>query len=112
MRVQCSNVHDFLFHLTKGAVVGKTVYVERSVRPLDGDRRTAVRFEVVLQASAVMGFPEGGEYLLQTGESCGIDYRDASKESVGSERADELKEAVEHFCHGNGLVVMPGLVDV
>jgi len=108
LRITCHTIADFVCHLGKSEVYGKTIYVDRNERHEGFD---GVKVEVSFQASAVLLLPGGGECLLQTGEVCGVDIRDASPDYSGSDRASELREFVQSFCERNGLVVMPGIVD-
>lgn len=113
MRVACSTIADFLENLESepaDRVLNKVVYASKTCRPVDGTRRDAVKFSVVFQVGAVVKLEDGGEYLLDGGEDCGMDYHDASQAYGGSERADELRQMVRDVCNRMGLVVRPGLV--
>jgi hypothetical protein len=55
---------------------------------------------------------EGGEYLLQMGVECGMDYRDSTNELSGTEEAYRQRKLIEDFCKNNGLTVRPGVVQV
>ena len=117
MKVTAQTVDEFLRCLAaepEDAVLQKAVRVSVVQRPLDGNDK--VRWMITLQASAVVGIieegEEGGQYLLQVGEECGVDYRDASQETPGTERAYELKGMIEDYCRGHALRVLPGTIDV
>jgi len=112
MRVECYCLDDFLEHLrVKGSLVyGNVVYVNVNTNPLDDNRRNAVRFMVVFQASAVIDLQEGSQYLLQTGEDCGVDVRDAIPSYEGTEMAKRLRHSLESFCAERGLSLLPGIV--
>jgi len=115
MRVECHSISDFLVNLKAEppeAVLNGVVYASTTKNPIDGDKRTAVKWRVVFQASVVVSLAGGGEYLLDAGEDCGGDYTDATQEFDGSERADELRGAVESVCRERGLAVRPGVVGV
>lgn len=80
-----------------------------SRRPLGDDSRKAVKHQVVIQASVVLGLGDG-EALLVAGEDCGMDYADQGGDQGGSDRASELKAIIVRCCDGRGLVVRPGVV--
>jgi hypothetical protein len=112
MRVRVDSLDDFLDNLRESRVVQGVVWVSRTENPLDGEnRREAVRFRVDLQASAVCEFGEG-EYLLEYGEYCGIDYRDASQEMEGTDRAAMLRVRLVEHCREHGLALRPGVIDM
>lgn len=121
MKITAQTVDEFLRCLKaepSGAVLQNVVRVSVAKRPMDGNsKRDAVKWQVTLQASAVVGIIEdgeeqGGQYLLQVGEECGVDYRDASQETPGTERADELRRMIQDYCDGHSLRVLPGTIDV
>lgn len=113
MRVICTTLDDFIANLRMeppSAVLQQAVRASVSSRPLDGDKQKAVKFNVVFQASAVVNLDDGGQYLLDYGEDCGIDYRDSSQEFVGTQRANELKIKLTEFCDDQGLKIRPGVI--
>lgn len=116
MRVQCSSIDDFLANLNKcgGTVLNGTVFVDESRRPAHGQHpNVSVRWIVEIQASAVVELPDNrGEFLLQAGEECGLDYTDATQEFDGSDRAAELRGQLEGYCESRQLSLLPGIVDV
>ncbi len=112
MRVTCSSIADFLKNL--GSVVpervfDRTVYAEVSKTPV-GDAREAVKFNVDIQVSTVIEAVDGGQYLLVTGEHCGVDYEDAIAERLGTERASNLLRMLEDHCKERGIRILPGIV--
>lgn len=112
MRVECQSVSDFLENLKSvpsESVNGKIVYVNLNRNPIDGTKRDAVKFNVVIQAFAVVDIV-GGQYLLVCGEDCGRDYEDSSQEFLGSEKAKELRATLNGFCSERGLAIRPGSV--
>ncbi len=111
MRIQTYSLNDFLANLEQSGVVGKTVWVDRTENPVDGDRRTAVKFSVVFQATAVCQFAEG-EFLLDLGVDCGFDYRDSSQDDSASQEAGRLRTELVEFCEERGLTVRPGIADM
>jgi len=115
MRIVCNTVVDFLRNLElegPEAVLQKAVRVSVSSVPLDENKREAVKFSVMLQASAVVCLPEGGEYLLEVGVDCGRDYKDDSHEYEGTRTATAARKRIEEFCEKHGLDVRPGVIDL
>ena len=113
MRVTCSSIEEFLENIQQvdsEKVYSKVIFVSLTRRPLDGDKRHAARFQVVLQVSAVINDEEGGQYLLLAGEDCGIDYEDATQEKNGSDAAAALQHQLMSFCDLRGLGIRPGNV--
>lgn len=118
MRVEVAAIDEFLEHLRAvgpGRVFGGTVYCSTFHRPIDGDKRSALKFSVVIQASAVVDVPskdgrEAGQFVLDGAEDCGRDYCDQSGEKAGSERAAELRAKLYHWCVENKIELMPGVV--
>ncbi len=115
MRITCQSIEEFLRCLEAeppDAVLQKVVRVSRVFRALD-DERPPVKLMVTLQASAVVGIMgEEGQFLLQAGEECGVDYRDSTQEEAGTEKADELRKMIREYCDRHGLEVRPGVIDV
>lgn len=119
MRVVCSSVSDFMKDLETqvGAsgpdcVVQKTVRINIDKSSLEGKPiRDSVKIGVILQASAVIILSNDGEYLLQLGFDCGVDYLDASKELRGTKVAEALSVEIENFCRTLGLVTGPGMIE-
>ncbi|MDO8682502.1 MAG: hypothetical protein Q7N50_03355 [Armatimonadota bacterium] len=104
---------DFFQHLNvvkPDDIYGRVIYVDVNRRCIDGQGQPKVRWSVVIQASAVVASEDGGQYLLQAGEDCGLDYEDASKEHTGTERAKSLREALEDRCVDLKLRLLPGVV--
>lgn len=112
MRVTTGSIDDFLANLRAAKpeqVLQRIVYVDVRNTPVGADS-AGMKSSVIIQATAVIAMPEGGEYLLVGGEACGFDYRDNGGEYPGSERAGELKTEVERYCGTVGLAVRPGSV--
>lgn len=110
MRVTCATVEEFLTNLGSvqpSDVFQQRVYVSRTPRRVD---EAGVKIAVTLHASAVISL-EGGEYLLDYGEDCGLDYEDASQQYDGTNAASMRKAAIAAVCERLGLKVMPGVVD-
>ena len=115
MRVTCGTIDEFIENLKAlphGAVFQKVIYVSRTRNSIDGTARNGVRFSVVLQASAVVDLGDDGQYLLEAGEDCGIDYEDSTQERKGTERASELRQKIKRHCESHGIDVRPGIVDM
>ncbi len=121
MRIICTNLDDFIENLEKEPsenILRKTVYVSRTVNPVDGTKLTAVKFSVNFQASAIVNLVEEngndsyGQYLLEFGEDCGFDYDDSTQEKKGSERCEDLRKRLECCCLSRGLHIRPGILDM
>ena len=111
-RVLCSTVEDFIANLRAGAEIFENTIWACVVRsPLDGTKRDAAKFEVVIQASAVVQQAET-EYLVDFGEQCGRDYEDASQDKAGTARAHEILELIHQYAKERGLRVLPGVLDI
>jgi len=108
MRVVVHTVEDFLQNLNgclPSAIVEKTIWVDQTRRKV-----SEARFLVNLQASCVVDIKDG-QFLLQYGEDCGMDYEDSEPELEGTKSAEEKREALNSFCKYRGLSVRPGIVD-
>ena len=113
MRVTCSSIAEFLECLSyEKKVLFDTIRFSTIRKPLDGTNRSATKFEVVVQASAVVAVDEDAEYLLEAGESCGKDYHDADASREGSDTAQIHKRTVEEFAaqFTPPLKVLPGVI--
>ena len=111
MRIITNSLGDFLENLGQGPVVGGVVWVNRTENPMDGNRRDAIKYSVVFQASAVCDFLEG-QYLLELGVDCGHDVRDCNNDCSASEEAERLRAELIGFCSAKGLAVRPGIIDM
>jgi hypothetical protein len=116
MRVVCTELNDFITNLQvepTTSVLQQVVHISTNRRPLDNlDKHKAVRFNVTFHASAVVCLDDGGQYLLDYGEDCGIDYEDAEKELTGTQHANSLRKKLIEFCDECGLKVRPGIIEV
>ena len=116
MKIVCSTVEEFLENLNDEnpqSFLRGTIQVSVSRNPLDGTKRDAVKFSVNLQASVLVNMPEDeGQYLIEVGEDCGIDYQDASMDLAGSDVAAEKRAQIIEYCEANGLRVRPGMIEV
>ncbi len=115
MRITCQDIHEFLECIEAERpsvcknILQNTIRISRIRKPIDGE----VKFLISIQASTVINLPDDeGQYLLEVGEECGIDYEDASKDMAGSRRATELREMIVEFCRKHGLSVLPGIIDM
>jgi len=115
MRVACPTVDDFLTNLlAEGSerVYRKVVYVSITKNPVDGNKKTAIRWDVNFQTSAIIELEDEGQYLLEFGEDCGMDYHEAEPELNGTDHAKKLKNMILAACLENDLVVRPGIIDM
>jgi len=111
MKVSCLSIADYLENLhTVKDVYDKTIRVSVIRRPVDGTSRDAIKFDVVLQSSTVVLVNEESEYILEAGETCGVDYEESTPERKGSERAQELKKQIVELAVGKGWQVLPGII--
>ena len=69
-----------------------------------------VRFEIILQASAILTYNDGGEGLLEVGVGCGPDLEDA-EDFPGTEQAKKLESQITEFTDKRGWRVLPGIID-
>ena len=101
MRVVCQMIDEFFENLTsepKGSLFRDTIRINNVRQPLDGNRFAALKFQIIVQVSAVVDLGEDGQYLLEAAEDCGIDYADASQEKEGTEQANELRLKINQEC--------------
>ncbi len=113
MRITCHSVADFLVVLEGEKVYQKTIYVNKTKRPLNGNTpRDATSFEVVFQASAVIDYSDGGQALVECGEICGIDRESDGGEWDGSEAEASLRDSIQKFCKEQNLTMKPGILDM
>jgi len=113
MIISCNTIEEFCANIKEeNTLVENTVWTSITKNPLDGDKRSAVIFEVTFQASAVVVFSDGGETLLELGIDCGKDFHDATQDYVGSEEAAVLRDQLNQFCNGRGILPRPGIVSM
>lgn len=113
MRVICQTVDEFLECLEQEKdILQNTVRVSISERPIDKGARDSIKYEIVLQASAVVNIEEGSQYLLEYAKDCGIDVRDADPSLDASYRAKAIKEKIKKFAEAKALKVMPGFIQI
>ena len=108
MRIECHSIDDFITNLwtePPGSVMQKQICVDVTSRDVDG-----IKFMINIQATAVIDLPDGGQYLLQAGEDCGIDYRDTTQDYAGSEKMEEQKDKLKNVCEELGLTIRPGVI--
>jgi hypothetical protein len=113
MRVTCNSINAFLDNLKPikhDNIFGSVVYVDTDMKPVDNqDKRKAIKFLVVIIASAVVDLPTG-QYLLVAGEECGFDLIAEGGYQDGSDKALELKRMIGSFCDTIGVSVQSGIV--
>ena len=120
MRVTCQTVEEFIECLQGNAdkILDEIIRVSCLEKPIDGNKRDAVKFEIYLQASAVITASDGGQYLLEVDDFCGIDYRDASKELNGTEEFNKSRKKIKDHCDyvrsygGSNLKIRPGVINI
>lgn len=123
MIVNCSTMREFIEEIDTqikkhgtDCVYQKTIRLSVEEQPLQDNekqpRNSVVRWEVALKVSAVMDLGDGGQYLLQAREICGIDYRDASNELNGSEELEKRKMMIKSFCNHHSIRIGPGVIQV
>lgn len=124
MRVTCETVDEFIECLraecqAHSTIFQDTIRVSICRRPIDKSAREALKFEVVLQASAVVVVDQESQYLLEVGEYCGKDYADDPPNDEGTQKAKALKEKIEDFAKGwwrqefdsgASLKILPGMI--
>lgn len=112
MRVSCNLFDDWMQNLVSvERVFGGTVYFSVTRQPQDGqDRRKALVFSVVVQASAVIELSEDSQYLLECGEDVGTDNLCADGHTDGSDRAKVYRDRLVEFAEPRGIKVMPGII--
>ena len=116
MRIVCPVIEDFLDTLETeengtGSIYRKHVHLSRFRQPVDGNSRDAVKFLINMQLSAIIETEDGGQYLLQFGEDCGMDYKDSGGAYEGTKVYEKRKKQVVKCCERLGLVLRPGVVD-
>lgn len=114
MRVVCSELDEFVTNLRlepASCVLQQSVRISVTTQPIDGSKHDASRFRVTFHASAVVELEGGGQYLLDCGVDCGVDYRDASQEMLGTAQAEALRAKLVEFCDDYGLKVRPGIIE-
>jgi len=116
MKVNCGSLTDFLANLqglSDNEIFRKTVWVQVDFVPLDGktpgeSARTKVEFMAVALADHSQG-----QYLIEFGLDCGVDYREGGEPELnGTKRADLEEGNLEVYCEERGLTLLPGLLDV
>lgn len=119
MRITCQTLDGFLGDLktsideaSPNVVLQRTVRVEVYERSMEEKPvRDSIRVQIVIQASAVVAMGDDGEYLLQFGQDCGIDYNDGSGEMNGTIKANKLRAKIQEFCDDEGLRIGPGTIE-
>jgi len=120
MRITCTSIDGFIQNLKSAKVVFRnTIHYEITKRSRTKESiRSSPTVEVFFHVGCIIDVPpdenspEGGQYLLESGEPCGIDYQDSSQEFGGTERANELKDLIAEVCTERNLYLLPGTVSV
>lgn len=113
MTVTCLNIDEFIANLeNEHKLFQDVVRVSIGRRPVGPENeQKAYRFDVVLQASAVVYVDEDqGQFLLQVGVDCGRDYEDADAERPGTAIAKGLFNRIEQYVKERGWRVLPGII--
>jgi hypothetical protein len=93
------------------SLVRNAVHFSLTRRGLDTqDLHRAIKIQIVVHASAIINIDDG-QFLLDYGEDCGIDYCDGTNEKSGSSKAQELRSQLETFCIQSNIRMLPGVVD-
>lgn len=110
MRVTCQSFDEFMECL-KSLGADESLYAD-SVRVSISYRDTQETSRIVtFQASAVVVRLDGGEYLLECGQTCGKDFLDRGGKHIGSEAAEEKKRQLAEYC-GSKWKVLPGVIQI
>ena len=113
MLISCNTMEEFCANIKEeNKLVENTIWTSITKNPLDGDKRSAVKFEVTFQASAVIIFGDNGEALLELGVDCGKDFHDATQDYIGSEEAETLRDQLNQFCNGRDILSRSGIVSM
>lgn len=110
MQIFTHSIDEFIRCLDhESSLFGGALRVSTIRNPIDGTKRTAIRFDVVFSASAVILNGED-QYLLRSEQSCGVDYEDSSNDSSGSCLASSLSNKIKSYADGRGWKVLPGII--
>ena len=111
MRITCTTIDEFLECLdAEEKIFQGVIRVCAGRRPLDPSAREQTRFDVIIQASALVEVADA-EYLLQVGLSCGKDYEDASQSREGSENVAAIRQRITEYAAGRQWRVLPGVIE-
>lgn len=109
MRVTCNTVEEFIECLrNEKSLFQNTVRVNLSERALDTD---GIKYEITIQASAVVIVDETSQYLLEYGEDCGKNYKNGEGEE-GTQNALKKKESIESYAKDREWKVLPGVIQI
>jgi len=114
VRVVCNSIDEFIRNLDEpGAnLFQNAVRLSTDLQHLNGrNKREATVFKVEFQATTVVQQGDA-EYLLVFVEDCGMDHRDAQEDDEGTERAEELREALNKVCVEKGFELKPGFIEI
>lgn len=113
MRIKCANVSEFFQNLEQAPVLHNTIYVSRRENSLTNEStRQSTSIEIILHCTAIIEFADGGGALVESSEVCGIDRLTADGELEGSVVFAELKSQIDNYATDNGLIVLPGVLDI
>jgi len=117
MRVSCLTVGDFIENLTQvkdDDVHLKRVWINTTYQTMDGAKRVqdSVKVNVNFQASTVITTGDG-DYILELGIECGVDYKDGPKPELhGTEEKERVRAEIVDYCERRGWFVLPGILDM
>ena len=111
MRIKCSTVRSFLDNLKEQKTYNNTIFVDKYWEPINGTRRDATVFDIVMHLTCVVVYQDGGEALLDCAVDCGRD-REEDPVLEASVKYDEFFATISAYCDEHGLVVKPGIVDM
>jgi len=109
MIIDTRTVEDFLQILSTYKIVNKVIHVDRTQRVITEEDHVVLVSEIILQASAVIEYDDGGQALVRVGETCGID-RLSEKETDGTMRRDTLCEVLQTY--RTDVQILPGMIDL
>lgn len=109
MIIDTRTVEDFLQILSTYKIVNKVIHVDRTQRIILEEDHVVLVSEIILQASAVIEYDDGGQALVRVGETCGID-RLSEKETDGTMRRDTLCEVLQTY--RTDVQILPGMIDL
>jgi len=55
---------------------------------------------------------QGAEYLLESGEDCGLDFKDSGGKYDGSQKYEFLRNKINDICVERKWEILPGVIDI
>lgn len=111
MRIATQSVDEFLESLQDVTdIFDNTIRVSVNRRSnSEHNLREAPKVDILIQVACVVQI-DGGEYLLETGEFCGVDYNDATQDFQGTKKADQLKSKIQILATAKKWRILPGMI--